>query len=155
MSVELEALIQKGGVYTDVEGSSYSEVYMNIVEKMNFSNSISKDDVFQALCEREKVMSTAVGNGIAIPHCRIPVVKEQSEQCVAVACLKQSLEMNAPDDQPVNCMFVIIASNQSDHIQILAKIAELMKNAEFRKLLADHASEAEILNAVKEFAQNK
>ena len=155
MSVELEALIQKGGVYTEVEGSSYIEVYRNIVDRMNFSDSISKDDVYEGLCAREKVMSTAVGNGIAIPHCRIPVIKEQSEQCVAIACLKRPLEMQSPDELPVNCMFVILASNQSDHIQILAALAELMKNSGFRKLLADHASEAEILDTIREFRNTK
>lgn len=155
MSVELKALIQKGGVYTEVEGSSYSEVYRNIVDRMNFSDSISKDDIYEGLCAREKVMSTAVGNGIALPHCRIPIIKDMSDQRIAIVYLKEPLAMNAPDGIPVNTMFVILAQNQSDHIQMLSALAGLLKENEFKKLLAGHAGEAEILNAVKEFAQNK
>ncbi|MBQ5998843.1 MAG: PTS sugar transporter subunit IIA [Treponema sp.] len=155
MAVKLEELIRKGGVFDKIEGASSDLVYKEIVNAMSFSESVSKNEVYEALCAREKIMSTAVGNGIALPHCRIPVIKDMSDQRIAIVYLKEPLPMNAPDGIPVNTMFVILAQNQSDHIQILSALAGLLKVNEFRKLLADHASEAEILNAVKEFAQNK
>ena len=100
-------------------------------------------------------MSTAVGNGIALPHCRIPIIKDMSDQRIAIVYLKEPLAMNAPDGIPVNTMFVILAQNQSDHIQMLTALAGHMKENEFKKLLADHASEAEILDTIREFRNTK
>ena len=114
--MDLTSLISKGGVFT-VEGSSTTEIYEKVCKLIKFPESITSDAVFNALCAREKIMSTAVGNGIALPHASVPIIKEEEEQRVCVVYLKEPLDMNAPDEMKVHTMFVILTQNRQTHFE--------------------------------------
>ena len=119
MIMDLTSLISKGGVFT-VEGSSTTEIYEKVCNLIKFPESITSDAVFNALCAREKIMSTAVGNGIALPHASVPIIKEEDEQRVCVVYLKEPLDMNAPDEMKVHLgvlsSFIITAAFSSNLI---------------------------------------
>ncbi len=149
MRENIAELIHKGGVYKDVEGSSPEEIYGNFVKIMNFPEGLNKNTVFEALCSREKIMSTAVGGGIALPHARFPVIKSDNEQQISVVYLKKPIDMNAPDERKVFVMFVILTSNQKTHIQVLSELVQLFQKKEFKKLLEQNADEAQLLNVIR------
>lgn len=148
MAVNLAELIHRGGVFDNVSGSKPEEIFKAVTEKLHFSAGLSSDVIYNALCAREKIMSTAVGNGIALPHARIPVIQYEGDQRVCVIYLKNPIEMSAPDDRKVFVMFMILSQNQQAHLKVLSEIVELMKKAQFRKLLEKHAGEAELLNSI-------
>lgn len=149
MAVNLADLIHKGGVFKDVEGSSPEEIYKKITEMMNLPAGLSAEVVYNALCDREKIMSTAVGNGIALPHARIPLLKDEGDQRICVIYLKNPIDMNAPDERKVFVMFIILSANQHTHLQVLSELVQLFQKKEFKKLLEQNASEAELLNAIR------
>lgn len=149
MAVNLAELIHKGGVFKDVEGSSPEEIYKKITEMMNLPAGLSAEVVYNALCDREKIMSTAVGNGIALPHARIPLLKDEGDQRICVIYLKNPIDMNAPDERKVFVMFIILSANQHTHLQVLSELVQLFQKKEFKKLLEQNASEAELLNAIR------
>ncbi len=149
MAVNLAELIHKGGVFKDVEGSSPEEIYKKITEMINLPAGLSAEAVYNALCDREKIMSTAVGNGIALPHARIPLLKDEGDQRICVIYLKNPIDMNAPDERKVFVMFIILSANQHSHLQVLSDLVQLFQKKEFKKLLEQNASEAELLNAIR------
>ena len=150
MSVDLANLIHKGGVYYSVEGDTPETIYNNLAELMNLPESINKVAVYEALCAREKIMSTAVGNGIALPHARTPILKDEDDQRIAVVYLKKPIDMKAPDGIKVFVMFVLLTQNPQTHLQILSSLAGVFQNQKFKSLLEKHASEDELIAAIKE-----
>lgn len=149
MAVNLAELIHKGGVFKDVEGSSPEEIYGKITGMMSLPVGLSAETICNALCEREKIMSTAVGNGIALPHARIPLLKDEDDQRICVVYLKNPIDMRAPDERKVFVMFVILSANQRSHLNVLSELVQLFQQKEFKNLLEKNASEAELLNAVR------
>ncbi len=153
MAVTLAQLIQKGGIFNDVEGSSAKEVYRKIVDRLELPESIPSDDVYKALCDREDLMSTAVGNCIAIPHCRVPLLKNEEDQKVCVVRLKNPIDMSAPDGLSVSVMFIILAQNLKDHLKVLSDLGNVIKAPKFRKLLAEGAEESQLLDLIRELSK--
>lgn len=149
MIMDLASLISKGGVFT-VEGSSTTEIYEKVCKLIKFPESITSDAVFNALCAREKIMSTAVGNGIALPHASVPIIKEEDEQRVCVAYLKEPLDMNAPDEMKVHTMFVILTQNRQTHLQVLSRLVSLLRDTSFLKLLENRANGVDLIEKIKE-----
>jgi PTS system nitrogen regulatory IIA component len=149
MISDLTSLISKGGVFT-VEGSSTTEIYEKVCKLIKFPESITSDAVFNALCAREKIMSTAVGNGIALPHASVPIIKEEDEQRVCVVCLKEPLDMNAPDEMKVHTMFIILTQNRQTHLQVLSRLVSLLRDTSFLKLLENQANGVDLIEKIKE-----
>jgi PTS system nitrogen regulatory IIA component len=149
MISDLTSLISKGGVFT-VEGSSTTEIYEKVCKLIKFPESITSDAVFNALCAREKIMSTAVGNGIALPHASVPIIKEEEEQRVCVVYLKEPLDMNAPDEMKVHTMFVILTQNRQTHLQVLSRLVSLLRDTSFLKLLENQANGVALIEKIRE-----
>lgn len=147
---DVAELLCRGGVLFDVEGATTSEIYKNITDKMSVPDEVTKDGVYAALCDRERVMSTAVGYGIALPHCRGTVLKNNENQQITVCYLKNPIDMNAPDARHVNVMFVLLTSNSQTHLQVLSQLAALFKDSGFRGLLEKKAKIEELVSAANE-----
>lgn len=91
---------------------------------------LTEDQIFDAIINREKLGSTALGNGIAIPHCRI-------ENCAktigALLKLDTATDFESPDDKPVDLLFILLVPVESTdtHLETLAMLAGLFQNEEF------------------------
>ncbi|MBR5646144.1 MAG: PTS sugar transporter subunit IIA [Treponema sp.] len=151
-NLDIASMIFKGGILKDVEGNTPKEVYDNICKKIVLPHGMSAEMVYNALCSREEVLSTAVGNGIALPHARTPIVKEEDEQKIVVAYLKKPINMNAPDERDVYVMFVLLTQNTQTHLQVLSKLAGLFRSMRFRKALENKAGYPELSALINELA---
>ena len=95
---------------------------------------VGEKEAIRALAERERLGSTAVGEGLAIPHAKLDSVRG------LVACLGRSqrgIDFGSPDDEPTHFFFVLIAPEGApgDHLKALARISRLFRNAAFRARL--------------------
>lgn len=108
---------------------------------------INSKDVFNCLLERERIGSTAVGHGIAIPHCR---VGEITEPMGCLLTLENSIDFNSVDDKPVNIIFALMVpeENHSEHLELLAQIAELLDKNEVREKIVNAQSSQELLEFI-------
>jgi PTS system nitrogen regulatory IIA component len=100
------------------------------------------DEVFSQLIAREKLGSTGLGQGIAIPHCRVDACPEPLGTLVT---LEQAIDFDAPDDQPVDLLFALLVPGEAhqQHLDILANVARLFSQPDFcRQLRAAPNSEA-------------
>ncbi len=148
--VDLPVLIHRGGVFFDIEGNTPQDIYKSISEKIEKPEGVTSDLIYNALCAREQVLSTAVGNGIALPHARASIIKNEDDQKICVVYLKKPIDMQAPDERDVFVMFVLLTHNSQVHLKVLTELAGLFRNLRFRKALEAHASEAELLSLIRE-----
>lgn len=142
-------LIQRGGVYADVEGSTPEEVYKNLCAMIPLPAGLSAEEVEHELLEREAVLSTAVGSGIAIPHPRRPIVPSESEERVVVCFPRAPLNMQVPDDRQVYVMFLLLTHSTQSHIRVLSDLARLFRAAAFKKALETRPTLPALLEAIK------
>ena len=149
VDVNLSELIHRGGVYFNVKGKTPQEIYSTISKAAHLPAELPSETLFAELCQREELMSTAVGNGIALPHPRYPLLKKMDEQRIIVCFLDNPLIMNAPDAKPVYVMLILLTSSSQVHLKVLSQLAFLFQKKEFRSILEKKPSEPELITAVK------
>lgn len=142
-------LVRKGGVYDDIEGSTIDELYKTICQIVPLPEGLTKDALYSALIEREKILSTAVGNGIALPHARAPMLKSTDDQEICVVYLKNPINMGAPDERSVFVMFLLLTANPQMHLDILSRLVMLFRKGPFYKLLEERAGKDKLLEMIK------
>ena len=146
------ALIQKGGVYSNVKGSTAEEVYSNLSKLVNLPSNLSPEFVASELAEREKVLSTAVGNGVAIPHPKRPLLENEDDQRIIVCYPEHSVSMHSPDGKDVYVMFVILSHSTKFHLQALSALAKVLKNEAFQHKLETKPEQNVLLAEVKNYS---
>ncbi len=111
------------------EASSKKNVLDELTKLAEINFKIDSQKLLETLLKREKLGSTAVGNGIAIPHASCHNIDKPK---VFVAILSNSLDYNANDDQPVDIIFLLLAPDNrgSEHLQALALVSRLLRNKE-------------------------
>jgi PTS system nitrogen regulatory IIA component len=99
--------------------------------------------LFRALIERERLGSTSIGEGIAIPHCRMPHIQKITGTLVS---LNQPIEFQSVDGQPVDILFILLVPEQSneDHLQVLSHLAGLFNQAEYRQSLRSATNSSQL-----------
>lgn len=97
-----------------------------IVEAGAIGNTREPDELFRRLREREQLSSTGIGSGVAIPHCKMPGLKQA---VVAVGLAPQGIEFGAADGQPVRVFFLVVSPEVSpaEHLRVLAAISRWVK----------------------------
>jgi PTS system nitrogen regulatory IIA component len=111
--------------------------------------SFDRDNLLDLLMAREKSGGTAIGNGIAIPHPRYPVVLAGGESVVRVCYLEQPLDYRASDGKPVSTLFLMICPTVHEHLQLLARLACVLKSENFQKLLRSQPDRTRLVSAVR------
>ena len=149
-TVDLAQLIHRGGVFKNVEGSTPQEIYAKVCKMIDLPAGMTSETVYEALCAREEVLSTAVGNGIALPHARSPIMKTEADQRICVVYLKNPIDMKAPDEREVFVMFILLAHNSQIHLKVLSSLAGLFRDAKFKKALELRSDEAVLSKIIKE-----
>ncbi|HNR68147.1 MAG TPA: PTS sugar transporter subunit IIA [bacterium] len=143
-------LLQKGGVHTGIEGRTVIEVLQNAIKSIPNPESIDPEQISSALVNREQMMSTAIGHGIAIPHPRTPLITNIEDASISVCYLQQPVDFGALDSQPVHTLFILLTFSPKRHLEVLAKISYLCQMEDFRALLEVQATQKELLAFVRD-----
>lgn len=142
-------LIRKGGVFDGIEGNTPEEVYKAVCQIVPLPEGITRETLYSALVEREKVLSTAVGGGIALPHARAPLLKSVNEQEICVIYLKNPINMGAPDAKNVFVMFLLLTANPQAHLDVLSRLVTLFKKPSFYSLLEKRAGKDALVEDIE------
>ncbi|MFA7405457.1 MAG: PTS sugar transporter subunit IIA [Pelobacteraceae bacterium] len=143
-----EALVQ-GGIYYDLPGDTPETALREVVSRLKLPPFLDSEYLLQTLLAREALGSTAFGNGIAIPHVRNPIVGQTSESAISLCFLKNPIDFDAIDGQPVTILFTLVTPNVKAHLHLLAKLAFLLHDQEFQALLHRPGTEKEIMAVVR------
>ena len=132
----ISQLLPESNVVIDVDVSSKKRVFEQVGLMFENNNHIARSQVFDSLFAREKLGSTGLGQGIAIPHGRI---RDLKDAVGAVLRMRQPIPFDAPDAQNVSIIFVLLVPDRATdmHLQILSELAQMFSEKAFReKLLA-------------------
>ena len=127
-------IIAPGGVLVDVETSGVKSLFQDLSQIVADAAGVGARDVFEAIVERERLGSTGVGGGVAIPHAHV----DGAEKIVGVfARLKEPVDFDSVDEQPADLIFLLLAPSDAgaDHLKALARVARAFRRAEFRERL--------------------
>lgn len=130
----ISQLLAPENIVLDLEASSKKRVFEHAGLLFENNQGIARSVVFDSLFAREKLGSTGLGHGIAIPHGRIKGLKEA---CGAFLRLATPVPFDSPDGKPVCLLFVLIVPEQATehHLQILSELAELFSESACRDAL--------------------
>jgi nitrogen PTS system EIIA component len=143
--VSLIGLVKRGDVHYDVKGRTVRDVINEVVKTIPLPKSTDRDTVLASLLQREEMMTTAVGKGIALPHPRNPIISDIDDEGISVCFLKHEVDYGALDGVPVHILFIIISSNAKRHLEILSKISFLCRQEEFLAMMKDTPKKKEFL----------
>ncbi|MCI0381793.1 MAG: PTS sugar transporter subunit IIA [Chlamydiae bacterium] len=140
--------IHHGGVYREAKGTSKEEIIREVMkmvaEKLNLDGEVLTD----LLLDRERMMPTALNHGIAVPHAR-DFLLELPFDVVAVAYPKEPIEYGALDKQKVHTLFFLFATNDKNHLHLLAKIAHLGTSQAALDFLKTKPEKTELLDYIR------
>ena len=110
---------------------SKKRVFERAAEAMGAALNLSSETIYRALLAREKLGSTAIGEGIAIPHCRI---NDCSEAAGCLVTLQEPIDYGSADGQDVDVIFLLLVPEEATeaHLKLLAALARSFSNAEVR-----------------------
>lgn len=145
----LTDLLRLGGIHYDLPGRTVEDVFKNALESFRTPEGLSKADLLATLIDREDLMTTAVGRGIAIPHPRNPIITKVEDARVAIFLLKKPADFGALDGRPVHVLFLVLAENPRRHLEVLSKISYLCQIPEFLDRLETRRPEEEILEFIR------
>jgi len=141
--MKLASFIAKKGVLAQVKPASKKQALEMLTERAAELTGLRAFDILNVVLGREKLGSTGVGSGVAIPHGKL---KDIDKLIGLFAKLETPIGFDAIDDQPVDLIFLLLAPEDAgaDHLRALAKISRLMRQPEFTKALRAASSQDEI-----------
>ena len=141
--MKLSEFIYKNSIFIDVQADSQKNVFKILGNTFSKKNKDLSSLIIEKLNERERLGSTSVGNGIAIPHTKVDGIKETQ---VIFLKLKSGVDFSAPDGKKIDLIFSIIApeNSESDHLLILSSISNFIRKKEKVERLRGSATIDEI-----------
>jgi PTS system nitrogen regulatory IIA component len=141
--------LQRGGIFYDLPGDTAESVLREVVSRLVLPPGLNPEFLLQTLLAREALGSTALGNNIAIPHVRNPIIGQAGGTAISLCFLKNPIDFDAVDGKPVSILFTLVCPNVKAHLHLLAKLAFLLHDHFLQELLHRPGSEAEIMNTIR------
>jgi PTS system nitrogen regulatory IIA component len=144
----LSEALKTGGVAYRVGGYDPSSVLKDIVDLLNLPEEVDRGFLYQVLLARETLGSTGIGDGIAIPHVRNPVVLHVSKPTVTLCFLEHPIDFRAIDGRPVSTLFTLISPTVRAHLHLLSRLGFVLRDQGFRAALQRQASRDELMDSL-------
>jgi PTS system nitrogen regulatory IIA component len=127
----ISKILTPDNILLDTESTSKKRVFERAGLMFENNQQIARSQVFDSLFAREKLGSTGLGQGVAIPHGRIAKLRDASAAFIKTS---HPIPFDAPDGQPVNLIFVLLVPERATdlHLQILGELAQMFSDSQFR-----------------------
>jgi PTS system nitrogen regulatory IIA component len=142
--------IEAGGIFYRLEGHDKESALKSIVAVMRLPADVDRDFLLRVLLSRESLASTGIGDGIAIPHVRNPIVLSVMQPAVCLCFLEKGVEFGALDGQPVHTLFTLISPTVRVHLYLLSRLAFALRDPDVKAVIARQAPREEILAALRD-----
>src|SRR5215469_7011242 len=136
----------------DVPGRTFSEVLRSALGVFQLPGE-DKELIYDLLISREKLMTTAVGDGLAIPHLRVPVVVNVARPALSIFFTSDPINMGALDGVPVHTLFLLLTLAPKQHLELLARLTFFFRQTAFVSLLRERATPETILSWIQDAEQ--
>ena len=145
----LEQAIRTGGVFYRVGGADKPSVIHEVIEIMPLPEEVDRSFLEQVMMARESLGSTAIGDGIAIPHVRNPIVLHIPRPMITLCYLEHPVDFDALDRKPVNTLFTVISPTIRAHLHLLSLLAFALREPRFREVVTSQPSREALLLAAR------
>ena len=145
----LTEALDAGGIFHGLHVADKGHALRALVEVLPLPEEIDRELVLQLFLAREASASTAIGDGIAIPHVRNPIVLHVSQPMVTLAFLEQPVDFGALDGKPVDVLFSIISPTNRSHLQLLSRLSFALHDERFREAVTRHAPREQITEELR------
>lgn len=144
----LSDALKAGGIAYRVGGDDKSSVLRAVVDVLNLPKGVDREFLYEVLLARESLGSTGIGDGIAIPHVRNPVVLDVATPTVTLCFLEHPVDFLAVDRQPVGILFTLICPTVQQHLHLLSRLGFVLQNRDFKAALKRQAPPDELMAAL-------
>ncbi|MCR4340878.1 MAG: PTS sugar transporter subunit IIA [Gemmatimonadaceae bacterium] len=145
----MSELLRAGGIFHDIPGADKTAVLREFVERLPLPPDHDRAFLLSVLEAREAMGSTGIGNGIAIPHVRNPIVLHVEQPFVTLGLLRNAIDFGSLDGQPVHALFMMVSPTVPGHLAVLARLGFALRDDALRALLQDRAPADEILSRLE------
>jgi PTS system nitrogen regulatory IIA component len=148
------AALEAGGVFSGVVARDRESALRAVVQNMTLPEDVDRDFLYDVLLAREALGSTGMGDGIAIPHVRNPMVLQVPCAVASLTLLAEPVEFGAVDGKPVYALFSLISPTVRAHLHLLSRLAFTLRDEGFKGAIMRRAPAAEILDAARRVESN-
>ena len=149
----LYELLDEHSIVMSLKSMTKDEVLDEMVDLLDKAGKIKdREGVLKAIVERERIMTTGIGNGVAVPHCKSSAV----DRLVAgLGVSREGIDFQAPDDEPARLIFILVAeeNNPGPHVRALARLAKLLSSKGVREALLSARSPESVLEVIRKKEQ--
>lgn len=143
--------IVAGGIFYQLPGNDIESALRSVVDCMRLPDKFDREMLLNMFLSRERLGSTAVGDGIALPHPRYPVVLPVPGPQVSLCYLEHAIDFAAADGRPVDTLFVLVSPTARWHARLLTQVARALAHPRFRGVVLRRAPADEIIAASRTF----
>ncbi len=141
--------MRAGGVHYRIGGTDKASVLHGVVDVIKLPEEVDREFLYQVLLAREALGSTGIGEGIAIPHVRNPIVLHLSRPLVTLCFLEHPIDFGAIDGQPVTTLFTLISPTVRAHLHLLSRLGFALRDANFKKAVTQQSSREQIVESLR------
>jgi nitrogen PTS system EIIA component len=145
----MSQLLRAGGIIYDIAATDKRQVLRHFVPRLPLPPEQDRATLLSVLEAREAMGSTGIGDGIAIPHVRNPIVLHVDNPFVTLALLRHPVEFDAIDGQPVHAVFMVVSPTVPVHLRVLAQLGFLLRDDVLRDQLRQRAPADELLSRIE------
>ncbi|HVA49017.1 MAG TPA: PTS sugar transporter subunit IIA [Pirellulales bacterium] len=149
---ELLDALRRGGVKhleLGPEAAGPRSVLLKALDDMPLPEDFHREQLVQLLMARQSVGTTCVGDGIAIPHARYPLLLAVPRPAIRLCLLSQPIAFDAPDGKPVDTLFIMVCPTIHEHLRLLARLAGVLRDASFRSFLRTKPQQQALLDEIR------
>lgn len=146
--INIAELIENGGIYYHVEGDNINDVLQQSLKLINLPNEVCREQLYELLQEREDMLPTSIGKGIAFPHPKNNIITETNLESISVIFLENEIKYPSTDNIPLHTLFIILSANAKRHLEILSKLSYACQDNNFVKLLKNRATRGECISYI-------
>ncbi|MBI3893374.1 MAG: PTS sugar transporter subunit IIA [Candidatus Wallbacteria bacterium] len=147
--------LKRGGVHRGLSGSSRVEVFEALTMLPGIPAAVDRKLLLELMVARESEVSTGIGDGVAIPHPRYPLVAVADTPSLVLAFPAVPVDFQAPDKKPVTVLFLLLTPTVRAHLEMLSRLAFCLHDAEFRQMLRPETTDAAILARLGELESKR
>ena len=144
----VEAL-QIGGIYYQLQDTSKERALRALVQVLPLPDGSDRELLLRLFLAREAAATTGIGNGIALPHVRNPIVLNVTRPMVTLCYLERPVDFGALDGQPVRILFSLICPTVRSHLQMLSRLSYALHDPQFKEVVLRQESREAIVEAAR------
>jgi PTS system nitrogen regulatory IIA component len=145
----LAQALQEGGIFHGLKDTNKDRAMRALVEVLPLPEGVDRELLLRLFLAREAAASTGIGDGVALPHVRNPIVLNVARPMITLAYLERPVDFGAIDGKPVHVLFSLICPTTRSHLQMLARLSYALHDAPFKEAVLRQARAEEILQEAR------